>query len=246
MAKDATFSRTLLARLATPEERKYLTDNKIDVILTEPLDFSAYVTVDILPLPQDMEEGTFYITPDGKASFITDDKVVTLLPEDIINDKISHLISVKIVEELPATGDEHTLYLVPLEDEEENDYFDEYIYENGKFEKIGNTRIDLSNYYTKAETNELLREATEDILVERSTAPSTSTVGTVGQLLRDTTTGKIYLLTEILEDSGEPEVYVWKELSTSHTLTDNEYNAYWSNPNPLQQLLTTISTGAGV
>lgn len=158
MTKESISGKTLLARLATEEERQELADSQIDVILTEPIDFNAYVEVDVLPLPQDMEEGTFYITPDGEASFVAGGRVVTLLPESEIDEKISHLISIQVVEELPETGNEHTLYLVPLEDPEQQDVFDEYIWEGGAYEKIGNTRIDLSDYYTMEEVDAIIRE----------------------------------------------------------------------------------------
>lgn len=64
-----------------------------------------------------------------------------------------------IVSELPQTGVEGTIYLVPLEepDMQENNYA-EYIWVNDDWELLGKigVHIDLSNYYTKTETNSLL------------------------------------------------------------------------------------------
>lgn len=44
----------------------------------------------------------------------------------------------KIVDSLPSTGEEDIFYLVP-KDGEENNVYDEYLWINGKFEKIGDT-----------------------------------------------------------------------------------------------------------
>ncbi len=57
----------------------------------------------------------------------------------------------KIVEELPPTGEDGVMYLVLSEEGVEQDIYNEYIYVNGKFEKIGNTavEVDLSGYATK-------------------------------------------------------------------------------------------------
>jgi hypothetical protein len=45
---------------------------------------------------------------------------------------------------------------VPKESTEQKDIFDEYIFYDGKPELIGTTQIDLSNYYTKTEVDDLL------------------------------------------------------------------------------------------
>lgn len=50
-------------------------------------------------------------------------------------------INKEIVTELPQTGDENTIYLVPNEDSEENNIYDEYIYISNSWEKIGSTSL---------------------------------------------------------------------------------------------------------
>lgn len=68
-------------------------------------------------------------------------------------------IKMQIVDTLPATGEEDTIYLVPLEtpDIQGNNYA-EYIYINGAWELLGKVgvQVDLTDYYTKSETNNLL------------------------------------------------------------------------------------------
>lgn len=60
-------------------------------------------------------------------------------------------LSFEIVEELPQSGEEGTIYLVP----NDHDTYTEYIWiaEEEKWEAIGDSDIDLSNYYTKTQTD---------------------------------------------------------------------------------------------
>lgn len=60
---------------------------------------------------------------------------------------------IEVVTELPETGEANVIYLVPKQDEDENNVFDEYIWINDDWELIGTTDIDLSNYYTKSEVD---------------------------------------------------------------------------------------------
>lgn len=82
-----------------------------------------------------------------------------------INNMISKMASLQIlvVDALPATGENGTIYLV-AHSHTSGDSYDEYIWVSSKsaFEKIGNTDIDLSNYWTKTE----LVECTEDEIIK--------------------------------------------------------------------------------
>lgn len=63
-------------------------------------------------------------------------------------------LSKKIVEELPTTDiDESTIYLIRKITPGENDVYNEYMYIEGKWELIGNTAVDLSDYYTQEQIN---------------------------------------------------------------------------------------------
>lgn len=53
----------------------------------------------------------------------------------------------QVVSELPTTGTKGVIYLV-AHAHGDNDIYDEYIWVTNKFEKIGNTDVDLSNYVT--------------------------------------------------------------------------------------------------
>lgn len=72
-----------------------------------------------------------------------------------VNDLISGLtagINLQIVETLPTENiDTNTIYLVLKTKAFLNDYYDEYMYINSRWELIGNTQVDLTNVYTKEE-----------------------------------------------------------------------------------------------
>lgn len=76
-------------------------------------------------------------------------------------------IKLTVVETLPTEDiDTDTIYLVPTEDTETDNIYDEYIYVNNAWEKIGTTEIDLTNYFTKQEVNDLLDDKADAIIVE--------------------------------------------------------------------------------
>lgn len=66
---------------------------------------------------------------------------------------------VVVVASLPATGEEKTIYLVP-KDGKSPDVHDEYLWINNKFELIGNTEIDLSEYAKKTYVDNSVAEKT--------------------------------------------------------------------------------------
>lgn len=69
-------------------------------------------------------------------------------------------IRMLIVNELPLTGETGVLYFVPKQEAETKDLYDEYTWLNGAWELLGEKQIDidLTDYYTKQETNTLLDE----------------------------------------------------------------------------------------
>lgn len=58
------------------------------------------------------------------------------------------LLEIKIVDELPETGEAGILYLVPVEESGEDNLYEEYVWVEGAWELIGSANIDLSNYPT--------------------------------------------------------------------------------------------------
>ena len=81
------------------------------------------------------------------SNYQTDTEVETAITEalaDIVG------FSVEIVNSLPATGDAGIFYFVP-NSVEQNNIYDEYLYVNNAWEKLGTTEIDLSNYLQKTD-----------------------------------------------------------------------------------------------
>ena len=60
-------------------------------------------------------------------------------------------ISIIITETLPQSGSPNIIYFVP-KTQSQNDVYDEYMWINNKWEHIGSTEVDLSDYYTKSQT----------------------------------------------------------------------------------------------
>lgn len=62
----------------------------------------------------------------------------------------------KLVEQLPEVGELNIIYLIKLQSEEADNYYEEYVYlEDGKWEKLGTTQMDLTNVATKEDLEEL-------------------------------------------------------------------------------------------
>lgn len=73
--------------------------------------------------------------------------------QDEVNALVSGLthITVQVVNSVADVTSPNIIYLVPAGGTG-NDSYDEYLYVNGKPERIGSMRVDLSQYYTKSET----------------------------------------------------------------------------------------------
>lgn len=62
-------------------------------------------------------------------------------------------ISFEIVQQLPTSGEQNIIYLLPKSSSSANNVYDEYVWINNSWELIGTTAIDLSNYYTKTQAD---------------------------------------------------------------------------------------------
>ena len=66
-------------------------------------------------------------------------------------------LKTSVVTQLPTADiSEQTIYMLSKTDSSSSDYYDEYMYISGKWEMIGTTKVDLSNYYTIAQIDEKL------------------------------------------------------------------------------------------
>lgn len=96
------------------------------------------------------------------SELINDTEYITKFVDDLqnyydkkqVNDLITNVshLKLEVVHILPTENiNTTTIYLLPNGED-----YDEYIYINNKWELIGTTKIDLSNYYTKEELNQIL------------------------------------------------------------------------------------------
>lgn len=148
-----------------------------------PVDTQAYA---FYPPEAGRDTELWYVFGDGIHTYteIRDDKGITESAKefpvftqdfiDAINDTytkeeideiISHIHSfeVKIVDELPETGEDNILYLVPktpddpgYNNPEGHNYYDEYVWVETYFEYIGNTGGGIDDYVTHNELDEIL------------------------------------------------------------------------------------------
>lgn len=89
--------------------------------------------------------------------------------QKLISDQI-HL-QFEVVEQLPAVAEasETTIYLLKVSGATGDDSMDEYVLVNDingtRFEKLGSTRIDLTNYWTKDDLRAITSDELKAILV---------------------------------------------------------------------------------
>lgn len=60
-------------------------------------------------------------------------------------------IKLQIVTVLPETGESNIIYLVQSAVSQEHDFYDEYMYFNDNWERIGSTKVNMADYYNKTE-----------------------------------------------------------------------------------------------
>lgn len=84
-------------------------------------------------------------------------------------------MSVQVVESLPATGNATTIYLVPKQASQTSNAYDEYLYVNNAWEKIGDTTIDLSGYVTDSELTTALSSKADSSALDNYVLSTTLT-----------------------------------------------------------------------
>ena len=95
---------------------------------------------------------------------------------------------VQVVQELPATGEAHTLYFVPSADPQTQNIYDEYLYANNAWEQVGSTAVDMSDYYNKTQVDALLEDKAEIVEITQAEYDLLST--------EEKNNGKIYSITD--------------------------------------------------
>lgn len=73
-------------------------------------------------------------------------------------------IEFSVVEELPTSGEQAIIYLIS-NNKGDNDAYDEFIWVNEKFEKIGTTSVDFSGYLKATDINSITNEEIDALFV---------------------------------------------------------------------------------
>lgn len=119
---------------------------------------------DFMPEQSDTDKALAKLMASGFIKLIQDGNTVKFYNwKDIVVGTIHYqgIKGFKIVDELPTENiDPQIIYLVKETVGEEYDYYNEYIYVDGKWELLGSTRIDLSNYYTKEQVDKIIETLT--------------------------------------------------------------------------------------
>ena len=92
-------------------------------------------------------------------------------------------VKMQVVDTLPETGETDTIYLVKKDNPGEQNLYDEYVYTDTGWEHIGDTSVDLSNYYTKTEVKQITGE-----LTNLNTEDKSSLVNAVNEVFNKPTT----------------------------------------------------------
>lgn len=109
----------------------------------------------------------------------------------------------EIVEELPTEDiDPDTIYMVPRSTTEPNNVYDEYMYINDAWEKIGSTEVDLSNYYTKTQVDSSLADKVNKTSIVSSVSASSTNEQIPGAKLFYDTIGNLESILETLDVGG--------------------------------------------
>lgn len=130
--------------------------------------------------------------------------------KEYTDEEVGKLLSfdIEVVATLPTEPNTHTIYLVPKDitpGSTNNSYF-EYIYANGHYELIGDTEVDLSNYYTKKEVDNLIED--NKYVLPAATAETLGGIKVDGKTLKVTEDGVASLdedgTAELINDVVQP------------------------------------------
>lgn len=99
---------------------------------------------------------------DNKQDKLTPGTGIEITKDNVINVTLDTEILI-VSDKLPETGIENKIYLIPAEDGETGNIYNEYIWKNNTWEKIGQDKIDLSGYYNKEEIDDITENIEKEI-----------------------------------------------------------------------------------
>lgn len=123
----------------------------------------------------------------------------------------------QVVETLPDISEakEGVIYLVPVESDTDN--YTQYILENSKWLSLGNTKLDLTNYYTKSEIDTKESDLKADIETNsQNIENNTSSIKTLNTSLTNTNT-KVDTLSSSITAIGNRTTLLENDLKVVNT-----------------------------
>lgn len=146
---------------------KVLLSGKVD---TSVLD--SYATVDAVATAITTALVSYPTDTEMRSAIST--ALVDYMTASEVNDAIASAVAsssglhYEVVETLPKEGDSKIIYLISNgneDNEDADDFYDEWYYYNGKWNFLGTTKPDLSNYWSKDELKIMTAEELEELLV---------------------------------------------------------------------------------
>lgn len=153
----------------------------------------------------------------------------------IVSELANAGFDVQVVQELPATGDAHTLYFVPSADPQTQNIYDEYLYTNNEWEQVGSTSVDMSDYYNKTQVDALLVDKAEIVEITQVEYDALTA--------EEKNNGKIYSITDAVVADVYTKTEADAKFNPKNTVTSNSGSYRFPNWNANGQI-TGYSTQA--
>ena len=173
-----TAEKTKLSGIETAAEVNVLEGVQLNGITITPTNKIANIEINIPTSTSELTNDSGFITNtvNNLTNYYTKTNTYTKSEVDSLIDSVISL-DIQIVQTLPTRDiSTSTIYLVP-KTASTNDNYDEYIYVNNSWEPIGSTEIDLSNYYTKTQTDNLLDDKADSSDIPTKVSDLTNDVG---------------------------------------------------------------------
>ena len=232
--------------VAAGDLSQYVTDPKLQEVLNSYATKEDLSSIDVTGQLVDYAKKTQIPT---KLSQLTNDK--TYKTESEIQTMINNSTKLKkeIVTSLPSTGKEDVIYLLKNKNDI-NNYYTEYMWISGKWEIIGDTKVDLSGYLKTANLKDTkLRTNKNNIktFIDRSTSDHRLDI-ILGDLELRTEENKKNIESRAKSTDIKTKLSEMTEDSTHKTVTDSEkqsWNKKFELPDGKEnQVLTKTTDGA--
>ena len=187
--------------LTTDEQTKFIDWRRIMDGLGDGTQQSPYSNMQLI----DLAVGDLI---NNKQDKLTAGAGITIIKSGNTTTISTDVIGIKyiVVQTLPVSGETGTIYLVPSTDPGQQNVYDEYIYvaQESKWELVGSTKVDFSDYYNKAAVDALLA-LKQGLLIEGRNItidPNTNTISADATevIPNEQTTGQEDILNELTID----------------------------------------------